>query len=138
MLSAEHIFDLANTNPSGNLLTAAPFSFYPETEWRDDLEWGATELYFALQAGSLPAGLPHTDPSYYLQQAARWANQYITGPNDAADTLNLYDVSGLAHFELYRALTLDGNPNGTGLETNQTALVADLEAVEQGYRAEQH
>ena len=138
MLSAEHIFDLADTNPSGNLLTAAPFSFYPETEWRDDLEWGATELYFALQAGNLPNGLPHTDPSYYLQQAAHWANQYITGPNDAADTLNLYDVSGLAHFELYRALTLDGNPNGTGLETNQTALVADLEAVEQGYRAEQH
>ena len=49
LLSAEHIFDLANTAP-GQLLTAGPFDFYPETEWRDDLEWGATELYFALQA----------------------------------------------------------------------------------------
>ena len=127
LLSAEHIFDLANTNPSGNLLTVAPFSFYPETEWRDDLEWGATELYFAVQAGSLPGGLPHTDPNFYLQAAAHWANAYITGPGDAADTLNLYDVSGLAHFELYRALTLAGNPNGTGLETNQAALVADLQ-----------
>src|SRR6266851_9852385 len=47
LLSAEHSFDLANTNPSGNLLTVAPFSFYPETEWRDDLEFGATEMYFA-------------------------------------------------------------------------------------------
>jgi hypothetical protein len=65
--------------------------------------------------------------SYYLQQAAFWANAYITGPNDAADTLNLYDVSGLAHFELYRALALAGNPNGTGLVTNQTALLADLQ-----------
>src|SRR5579863_10021411 len=62
LLSAEHIFDLANTAPTGNLLTAGPFDFYPETEWRDDMELGATELYFALQAGSLPAGLPHTDP----------------------------------------------------------------------------
>jgi len=126
LLSAEHIFDLANTTPSGNLLTVIPFSFYPESEWRDDLELGATELYFALQPGSLPAGLPHTDPNFYLTAAAKWANAYITGPGDAGDTLNLYDVSGLAHYELYRALTLAGNPNGTGLATNQTALLADL------------
>src|SRR6266403_5578654 len=136
LLSAEHIFDLANTAPSGNLLTAIPFSFYPETEWRDDLALGATELYFALQgAGSLPMGLPHSDSSFYLQKAAHWANAYITGPNDAADTLNLYDVSGLAHFELYRALGLAGNPAGLG--TTQAALLADLKkqldkAVAQG------
>ena len=127
LLSAEHIFDLANTAPSGNLLTVAPFSFYPETEWCDDLELGATELYFALQGcgTSCPVG-PHP-ASYYLQQAAHWANAYITGPNDATDSLNLYDVSGLAHFELYRALSLAGNPGGTGLETNQAALAADLQ-----------
>ncbi|PYX49096.1 MAG: glycoside hydrolase, partial [Acidobacteria bacterium] len=125
LLSAEHIFDLANTAPTGNLLTVGPFDFYPETEWRDDMEWGATELYFALQgASSLPAGLPHTDPMYYLPKAATWANAYITGPNDAADTLNLYDVSGLAHFELYRAIVLAGNPSG--LATSEAALLADL------------
>ena len=84
--SAEHIFDLANTAPSGNLLTVIPFSFYPESEWRDDMELGAAELYFALQGcgSSCPAG-PHP-ASYYLQQAAHWANAYITGPGDAADT----------------------------------------------------
>ena len=123
LFSAENIFDLANTAPS-SLLTTAPHSFYPETEWRDDLEFGATELYFALAGGGLPAGLPHTDPLFYLQKAAFWANAYITGPNDAADTLNLYDVSGLAHFELYRALGLAGNPSG--LATTQAALLADL------------
>jgi endoglucanase len=126
LLSAEHVFALANTAPSGNLLTAGPYDFYPEIEWRDDLELGATELYFALQgATNLPPGLPQTNPTYYLQQAATWAHAYITGPNDAADTLNLYDVSGLAHFELYRALELAGNPSG--LATSQAALLADLE-----------
>ena len=83
------------------------------------------QLYFAPQAASnLPTGLPHTDPTYYLQQAATWANAYITAPNDAADTLNLYDVTGLAHFELYRAMTLAGNPSG--LATTKAALLADL------------
>jgi endoglucanase len=124
LLAAEHIFDLANTAPSGNLLTVVPFSFYPETDWRDDLELGATELYFAVASGGLPAGLPHTDPLFYLGQAAHWANAYITGPGDAADTLNLYDVSGLAHYELYRAITQAGNP--PGLEVTQAALLADL------------
>ncbi|MGZ3681248.1 MAG: glycoside hydrolase family 9 protein [Ktedonobacterales bacterium] len=124
LLSAEHIFDLANTSWSGNLLTAIPYSFYPETEWRDDLELGASELYYALAAGGLPAGLPHTDPAFYLQQAAHWANAYITGPNDAADSLNLYDVSALSHYELHRAITQAGNP--TGLEVTQSALLADL------------
>lgn len=125
LLAAEHVFDLANTAPTGNLLTAGPFDFYPETEWRDDMELGATELYLALQGASgLPGGLPHTDPNYYLPLAATWANAYITGPGDAADTLNLYDVSALAHYDLYRALALAGNP--TGLATTQAALLADL------------
>src|SRR5207245_1063038 len=64
------------------------------------------------------------DPLYYLQQGAHWANAYITGPGDAADTLNLYDDSGLAHYELYRAISQAGNPSG--LEVTQAALLADL------------
>ena len=124
LLAAEHIFDLADTSPTGKLITAIPWDFYPETEWRDDLELGATELYFALASGNLPADLPHSDPVFYLQEAAHWANEYITGPNDAADTLNLYDVSGLAHYELYKAIAQAGNP--VGLETTQAALLADL------------
>jgi endoglucanase len=133
LLAAEHIFDLANTNP-GKLTTYIPFSFYPETEWRSDLELGAAELYLAVASGGLPAGLPHTDASYYLQQAAHWANAYITGPDDAADTLNLYDVSGLAHYELHKAIGLAGNPQG--LETTQAALVADLKKALDGALAQ--
>jgi endoglucanase len=124
LLAAEHIFDLADTSPTGHLTTAIPFEYYPETEWRDDLELGATELYFALAAGSPPDGLPHADPLFYLQHAAHWADAYITGPNDAADTLNLYDVSGLAHYELYGAIAQAGDPSG--LEVSQADLLADL------------
>jgi endoglucanase len=124
LLYAEDIFALANTAPSGNLLTAAPYSFYPETEWRDDLELGATELYYALASGGLPGGLPQTDPLFYLRAAAQWAHAYITGPGDAADSLNLYDVSGMAHYELYRAIAQAGNP--TGLAASQTDLLNDL------------
>ena len=75
-----------------------------------DMEWGATELYFATAAGALPPGLPHTDPKYYLGLAAHWAKAYMTGPFAGADTLNLYDVSGLAHYELHHAITQAGDP----------------------------
>lgn len=126
LVSAEHIFALADTAPTGDLITTAPFDFYGETEWRDDLELGATELYFALATadGPLPSALPHTDPGFYLAAAAHWAHAYITGPGDAGDTLNLYDVSGLAHFELYRAIRTAGYPKG--LEVSQTDLLRDL------------
>ncbi len=59
------------------LLTAIPYGFYPETEWRDDLELGAVELANALADGRLPSGLPHRDPRFYLRSAARWAQAYI-------------------------------------------------------------
>ncbi len=122
--AAEHIYDLADIHP-GKLLTIIPFDGYPETEWRDDLEWGATELGIALAVGAdmVPAGLPHRDPAYYVAQAANWAAAYIDRPGRGADTLNLYDVSGLAHFELYRAMRLEGS---SGLAVTPRALLADL------------
>jgi endoglucanase len=48
----------------------------------------------------------------------------MTGPNDASDTLNLHDVSGLAHFELFRAIGEAGHPGG--LEVSQSDLAVDL------------
>ena len=129
--NAEDIFELADTSysdpaPSGSgsgacngcLLTVAPFDGYPQSVWDDDMELGATELYFALKVASgtddLPAGLSHTDPKHYLEQAAQFARNYIQNIYDPgySDTLNLYDVSGLAHFELYRALKMAGDPSG--------------------------
>lgn len=132
--NAEHIFALADTSyaepassvgsgtcTSGCLLTIVPFDGYPETVWSDDMELGATELYFALRSAgasaNLPPGLPHADPMFYLTQAAQFAKNYVTNVYNSgnADTLNFYDVSGLAHFELYRALQMAGNPSGLAI-----------------------
>ena len=33
-----------------DVVTALPHAFYPESSWRDDLEWGAAELALAGQA----------------------------------------------------------------------------------------
>jgi endoglucanase len=131
--NAEDIFGLADTSypdpapdaGSGTckqcLLTIAPFDGYPENVWDDDMELGATELYFALEAAAgdknLPARLARKDGSYYLSRAADFAKNYIADVYDAGygDTLNLYDVSGLAHFELYRASKMAGSPRGLAL-----------------------
>jgi endoglucanase len=142
LLYAEDIFALANTSladpadsvgdgtcASGCLLTVSPFDGYPETVWDDDMELGATELYVALHSarGNLPPGLPVTNPAIYLRDAAQYANNYITKiyETGSEDTFNLYDVSGLAHFELYRALGVAGNPSG--LAVNQSTMLAALE-----------
>jgi endoglucanase len=126
--AGEHIFELADTKPHGHLLTAIPFGFYPEMQWRDDLELGASELALALQSagsgGGLPAGLPHTEASFYLSQAASWASEYTKKSKGSSDTLNLYDVSGLAHFELIKALRAAGNPGG--LPASEGTLLAGL------------
>ena len=66
------------------------------------------------QPAALPAGpAAHATRASTCEQAAHWAHAYITGPNDAADTLNLYDVSGLAHYELNRAITQAGDPRAS-------------------------
>jgi endoglucanase len=140
--NAEEIFALADTSypdpapsvDSGTcsncLVTIMPFDGYPENVWDDDMELGATELYFALQFASesenVPAGLLDPNPNDYLKQAAQFAKNYITNIYDPgfADTLNLYDVSGLAHFELYRALEMAGAP--ADLAVSKSAIRAQF------------
>jgi endoglucanase len=124
----ETVFGLAKTSPVGRLLTTIPYDFYPETNWQDDMELGAIELYSALAdgAGSV-SGLAPTSATYYLRQAANWAKAYIAiGPSNY-DTLNLYDVAGLAHYELYNAISRAGRP--TGLAVAQGQLLSNLRAL---------
>jgi endoglucanase len=122
LLAAEHVFALANPHPR-HLTTVIPYGFYPETEWRDDLVLGATELADALDGG-VPRAFPHTrSPYYYLRKATWWAREY-EHQADAGDTLNLYDVSGLADYELYRAIARAGDP--PGLWIHRAGLLADM------------
>ncbi|HLH14122.1 MAG TPA: glycoside hydrolase family 9 protein, partial [Solirubrobacteraceae bacterium] len=131
LLAGEHIFALADTEPHGRLLSAIPFDFYPESEWRDDLELGATELAAALVSGAPPPeGLPHTEADYYLRQATRWAGEYIAHNPEGGEGLNLYDVSGLADFELVRTLRAAGAI--AGLAVSEAQLLAALGQKLQG------
>ena len=144
LAAARQIFDLAATANVTRLTTTYPHSFYPEEQWRDDLEWGAVELHLALAAGAHDAGVHDVgahdagvhdvgvhdagvhdaDAARYLRLAAHWAREYAASRNQ--DSLNLYDVSGIAHFELCRAM--ERAPSGTALEISRDALIAQLKA----------
>jgi hypothetical protein len=117
LLAAEQVYELADTTNVVALTTVYPHEFYPEDEWRDDMEWGAVELHSALADEK-----ESTDSEHYLQQAAHWAHEYMN--SGSADTLNLYDVSSLAHYELYRAISKSSN-QGT-LEVTRATLLAGL------------
>ncbi len=139
--SAETVYSLAGTHWKGRLQTTVPWDFYPETSWRDDMMLGATELALALRAAdqgdgarhaggaahpaSLPAGLPVRSASVYLADAARWAREWINGKAAVSDTLNLYNVSGLADYELYRAI---GHAHAAHLAVTRAALLGNLRA----------
>jgi endoglucanase len=124
LLAAEHIFELADTAPTHPLLTAAPFEFYAETQWRDDLEFGATELYMAIREGNVPAGVPHREAEFYLKSAAEWAQQYIQNRGKETGILEAADMSGLAHFDLYRAIATQKSE--IKLAVTPAALLDDL------------
>jgi endoglucanase len=90
LAAGEHVFALARTSGVGQLLSAVPHAYYPESEWRDDLELGAAELARADAANR--AG--------YLADAERWAGAYLKRPDAGAGPLDVYDVASLAHSEL--------------------------------------
>jgi endoglucanase len=117
LLTAEHIFELAATTNVTALTSAYPHDGYPEDEWRDDMEWGAVELSFALAAERRSA-----DSARYLQLAAHWARAGLD--SGTGDSLTLYDVSRLAHYELCRALEKSAHPGP--LEVTRAELLASL------------
>jgi hypothetical protein len=123
--AGEAAFALADTSHTANH-TTAPSGYYPEGPmWRDDLELGAVELHLALRdATSILSNLPVTDPAVYLAHAAHWARVYLNQSDDLHDTFNLYDVAGLAHVELIRALNVAGDP--AALPVTADDLVAGL------------
>ena len=123
LADATSLYSMADTDPKGGLVSAAPSSYYPESIWHDAMELGASEIALAEQS----LGRPRAAYRPYLVQAATWARDYLAG-DAGKDTLNLYDVSALAHADLATALVRAGNRSGTGLAVSRADLVGDLRA----------
>ncbi len=117
LLAAETVFRLADIRRI--TVTTSPFDYYPETEWRDDLEWGAAELALALQAPGVPKNLTKRGAVSYLRTGSVWASRYIRAQTKGqTDTLNLYDTSALAHYELATAISKAGSVRGLLIRTS--------------------
>jgi endoglucanase len=98
---ARGVFAMAKTRHIGQLLTVYPHDFYPGTEWKSDMLWGATEIALADESIGAPAARIHAD----LKVAARWARAYLAPANAAGrDTLNLYDPGAIGESELIKAM----------------------------------
>jgi len=121
LADATSLYAQANTSPSGTLESAEPEAYYPESIWHDAMELGATEIALAQQ----DLGDASSVYTPYLTQAATWASDYIKS-DSGQDTLNLYDVSAIAHADLITALASAGNPSG--LAVTSASLIANLKA----------
>jgi endoglucanase len=123
LADATSLYAMANTSAAENddLTSALPEAYYPEGIWHDAMELGATEIVRAEQ----DLGDSESSYSSYLTQAATWASDYIAD-DSGQDTLNLYDVSALAHADLVTAIKDAGTPSG--LAVTGAGLIANLKA----------
>ncbi|HYB46035.1 MAG TPA: glycoside hydrolase family 9 protein [Streptosporangiaceae bacterium] len=102
---ARGVYAMAKTSNVGQLVTAFPHDYYPGTQWKSDMLWGAAEIALADEA----TGAPATQLSADLAAAARWARAYIAQGHPAdGDTFNLYDTGAVAEAELLQAMQQAG------------------------------
>ena len=108
---------MAKTTHVGQLVTAFPHDFYPATQWKSDMLWGATEIALADEAAGAASARVHAD----LSVAARWARAYMAQRHD--DTFNLYDTGAVAEAELIQAMRQAGD-----FPVARRTLLADMAA----------
>jgi endoglucanase len=102
---ARSVYAMAKTTDVGQIVTTFPYDYYPGTEWKSDMLWGAAELALADEATGAPARQVSAD----LATAARWARAYIAQGHPAdGDTFNLYDNGAVAEAELLQAMQQAG------------------------------
>ena len=105
LAEAREVYHLAKTKHVGSIVTTFPHDYYPGTEWKSDMLWGAAEIALADQAVRGERGHLHAD----LKTAAKWARSYIKqGHPVGGDTFNLYDNGAMAEGELLRAMKQAG------------------------------
>jgi hypothetical protein len=121
---ARGVYAMAKTTNVGQLVTAFPHDYYPGTEWKSDMFWGAAEIVLADEATGAPAPRLSAD----LATAARWARAYIAQGHPAGgDTFNLYDDGAVAEGDLLRAMQ-QASGAGLGPVIAPATLLADLAA----------
>ena len=123
LVAGQSLYNAAATSWQGRLAGSVPGSYYPESEWRDDMELAAIELYLATVRMITP-DLPNQNAYSYLLRASYWADQYMSEPRGGGDALNLYDVEPLAQYDLYRTMLATGHT--TDLYTNASDVLGDL------------
>jgi endoglucanase len=99
---ARGVYAMAKTTNVGQIVTTFPYDYYPGTEWKSDMLWGAAEIALADEATGAPAAQVSAD----LDTAARWARAYIAQGH--SDTFNLYDNGAVAEAELLQAMQQAG------------------------------
>jgi endoglucanase len=103
---ARGVYAMAKTTNVGQIVTTFPYDYYPGTEWKSDMLWGAAEIALADEAAGAPAAQLGAD----LATAARWAQAYIAQGHPAnGDTFNLYDNGAVAEAELLQAMQQAGS-----------------------------
>jgi hypothetical protein len=109
LAEAREVYGLAKTTHVGSIVTTFPHDYYPGSEWKSDMLWGASEIALADEAVHGERGHLHRD----LQNAARWARAYIRQGHPAgSDTFNLYDNGAVAEGELLQAMKQAGGQAG--------------------------
>jgi endoglucanase len=101
MSRARSVYADAKTTAAGQIVTTYPDDYYPGSEWKSDMLWGAAEIALADEA----TGASTTQIRSDLSAAAYWAKQYIAQGHPAnGDTFNLYDDGAVAEAELLQAM----------------------------------
>jgi hypothetical protein len=120
---ARGIYAMARTTHVGQIITTYPYDYYPGTEWKSDLLWGAAEIALADEALHVPAPQLKSD----LAAAAHWAQAYIAQGHPASgETFTLYDTGAIAEAELLQAMKQAGVPPPIPAATLLRDLAAQL------------
>ena len=79
---ARSVYADAKTTDVGQIVTAYPNDYYPGTQWKSDMLWGATEIALADERLGVPRAQLRSD----LATAATWARAYIAQGHPAGST----------------------------------------------------
>jgi endoglucanase len=127
---ARSVYADAKTTDVGQIVTTYPDDYYPGTEWKSDMLWGAAELALADEATGASAAQVSSD----LSTAAYWARQYIAqhsagqGHPATGDTFNLYDNGAVAEAELLQAMKNEAAVSSAGPVISPSVLLNDMAA----------